>query len=240
MIINKKFLIFVLLAILMQEILISGFDLLNTNFPFLDGVPITSSQALEYRYLLNWYLPIISMSFYFSGYFSDFTRIHGIAFFVRTYCKSKWIIKQYLYMFIVLLFFTMFQIVICTFFELGTSTISITNFIKSLSIYLLTLQTLFSIQLLLELYINPKISHLIMNIYIVASVLMSNQLYGSSKLLQYLFLPNYGMGFKNGLSQIPEFPEHTIDYFTGLPILLIMQILIMFLSIYKIKKMDLL
>ncbi|AIM15976.1 DUF2705 family protein [Neobacillus sp.] len=240
MIINRKFLIFVLLTIIMQGILISRFNLINTNFPFLDGIPITSSHALEYRYLLNWYLPIISMSFYFSGYLSDLTRIHGITFFVRTYSKSKWIIKQYLCMLMILLLFTIFQTVIFTLLGLGKSTFSTTNFIKSLSIYLLTLLTLFSIQILLELYIKTKISHLIINIYIVSSVLMTNQLYGSSKLLQYLFLPNYGMGFRNGLSQIPEFKIHTIDYLIGLFILLIIQTAVIYLSVNKIKKMDLL
>ncbi|MBB3908823.1 DUF2705 family protein [Anoxybacteroides rupiense] len=240
MMINKKFFLLVSLTIIMQGILLDTLNLINTNFPFLDGIPITSSHALEYRYLLNWYLPIIGMSFYFSGYLSDVTRIHGIAFFVRTYSKSKWIIKQYLRILAHLLLFIALQMFVSVLFDLGQSTFSKPNLIKALSMYLLTLLVLLSIQLLIELYVKESVAHLIINIYIVFSVLITNQLHSFPKLFHYFFLPVYGMGFRNGLSQMPKFKLYTIDYFTGFFILLIIQVALVYFSTIKIKNMDLL
>jgi hypothetical protein len=236
---NKKFFIFVLLTIIIQAIVISKFNLISTEFPFLDGVPLTSSQALEYRYLLNWYLPIISISFYFSGYLSNLVKTQGAVFFVRAYSKPKWIIKQYVSIIMVLLLFIIFQTVIFSFMRLGNSVFSIENFIKSFSIYFLTLLTLFSIQQLLELYIKPEIAHLIVNVYIVLSILITTDQQNVSSFSNYFLLPNYGMGFKNGLSQIPEFKMYIIDYFRGIIVLLIIQFTVIGLSIKRIKKMDL-
>lgn len=236
---SKKFFIFVLITIITQVVFTSKFNLINTQFPFLDGVPITSDFGLEYRYLLNWYLPIISMSFYFSGYLSKLVEAQSIVFFIRNYSKSKWIIKQYLSMTIVLFSFIVFQALL---FALTTSDdliFSFENFSKSFLIYFFTLITLFSVQQLLELYIKPEIAHLVINIYIILSVLLAEKVYQASTFFSYFLLANYGMGFKNGLSQVPEFKIYSVDYFNAIIILIVIQLTVIGLSLRRIKNMDL-
>lgn len=236
---SRKFFLFVLLTIIIQVIFTSKFNLINTQFPFLDGVPITSTFGLEYRYLLNWYLPIISMSFYFSGYLSELVKAQSVVFFIRNYSKSKWILKQYLSMILVLFTFVVFQALLFAFTTSDNLVFSFENFSKSFLIYFLTLVTLFSMQQLLELYIKSEFAHLAINIYIVLSVLLAEKVYHASTFFSYFLLPNYGMGFKNGLSQVPEFKIYSVDYFNAIIILIFIQLIVIGLSFRRIKNMDL-
>ncbi|MFB1049999.1 DUF2705 family protein [Paraliobacillus sp. JSM ZJ581] len=236
---SKKFFLFVLLTIIIQVVFTSKFNLINTQFPFLDGVPITSAFQLEYKYLLNWYLPIVSISFYFSGYLSKLVEAQSIVFFIRNYSKSQWIIKQFLSMVLFLFTFIVFQSLLFALTTPDNLVFSFGNLSKSFLIYFLTLVTLFSMQQLLELYIKPEIAHLTINIYIVLSVLFAGEIYQNSTFFSYFLLPNYGMSFKNGLSQVPEFKIYSVNYFNAMIILVVIELIVIGLSVRRIKNMDL-
>lgn len=237
MIQRKWFFLFVLVTILMQTIFINKFNLLYSGYPFLDGVPATPSESLNYRYLLNWYLPIISMSFFFTGYLKDTIYTYGPSFFIRSYSKPKWVMKRLCYLAVILGFFVLFQ------WMLSIVTIQEWTFPAfALLAYFLTLYLLFSMQLLLELYLKSEIAQLVINIYIVFSILVSSHL--DSSLLgegnNYFFVPLYGMGFRNGLSDIIQFQTHDIHLFSGFVILIVLLLGVALISMLKVKKMDLL
>ena len=244
MIINKRLFLFVILTIIVQVITINNFNAIYTSFPFLDGVPITSSYALENQYFIYWYLPIVGMSFYFSGYLSDELQTYGKILFTRNYSRKKWVIKRYLSLIIVLSLFIIVQLISFNFLLEDTSFIILSQekIIILLVMYFLTLLTLFSIQLLLELYMTPQLSQLVINAYIVVSVLITKQLFtiGAPKFIYYFFLPNYGMGFKTNSSNIPQFQNEVVNYTIGFLILLILLASVLLFTIAKVKKMDIL
>ncbi|MFE8065315.1 DUF2705 family protein [Priestia megaterium] len=239
---SKRIFICVIFIIIIQSILLSNIDVVEFPVTFLDGIPITSSFALENRFLLLWYLPVIAISFYFSGYMSDMLRTYGKVVIVRNYSKSMWVIKQYLSMIKILLVFVLCQIGAFYFSTLGNSIFSSDEIIKLIIVYFFTLNTLFCIQTFLELYISPQVSQLIINLYIIFSILITKALYfiSAPKLLYYFLLPNYGMGFKIGVGKHTEFQTHILQYWSCFIVLIIIQITIWILSIFRLKKMDIL
>ncbi|NIK13414.1 hypothetical protein FHR85_002867 [Alkalibacillus almallahensis] len=219
----------------------STFDAVNSVFPFLYGVPIVHSYQLETKFLLYWYLPIAAFSFYFTGYIKNALMTYGKAVIIRNYSKSKWILKRFIGMIYALCLFVLFQISIFYLFLSGKHSLPDgEETVKLISIYYLTLVVIFSIQLLLELYVSPQISQLIINIYIVLSVLLTKQLYltGSSETIYYFFITNYGMGFKTGISSIPQYQTIIIDYWVGIFVLLIFGLIILSFSMRRLKNID--
>nr|WP_309100367.1 DUF2705 family protein [Fredinandcohnia onubensis] len=239
---KKRLFIFVLFTIIIQAIVINRFELIHSKFPFLDGVPITPSESLNFRYLLNWYIPIIGMSFYFSGFLSTAITNYGPSFFVRSYSKEKWVYKQLFSISFHLFLFVCFQTVINLFTPTELS-FTFVHFMKLFILYYLTLFILFSIQSLLDLFVQPEISLLIVNLYIIFSILAVNGMinYQLPQFVKYIFMPNIGMGFKNGLTIISTFQMDIIqfNYIECLLFLVIDLLLISILVVKRVKKMDL-
>ncbi|WNB92538.1 DUF2705 family protein [Bacillus sp. NEB1478] len=240
MIKNRVFFLLVILTMVVQVLFMNDFDTLYSSFPFLDGVPITPSYSLETIFLLYWFLPIVAMSFYFSGSCSDNLKHYGKILITRNYSRSRWMLNQYFSVLIVLLTFCLIQFIIFSLLFINeTTSLQPVAAIKLFIMYFFTLSTLFSFQLALELYLSPQLSQLIVNGYIVVSVLFTQQIYNSAlKLMNYLLIPNYAMGFKTGLTPIPAFQTDLISFLFGLFILIILMACTVVLSVVRIRKMD--
>ncbi|MCD2368424.1 DUF2705 family protein [Bacillus sp. BS3(2021)] len=229
--------LFVVAAIILQAMLMISVS--TDAFPFLDGIPIAASEFL----ILYWYLPIVSLSFYFTGYVKFNLNSYGILKLSRKYSKSKWIVSRYISTMLVLFIFTLTQL-----FVFYINTIMIhdnqyvfnNNFFKLTIMYYLTLLVLYSIQLLLELFVSPHIAQLIVNIYIVFSLFIAKQLYllEAPKAMNYFLISNYSNGYRNGLSSLFDIENVCIDYSVAFFILIILQITIVTMSILKVRKMD--
>ncbi len=237
---NNKLFLFVLLAIAIQCWFTLHFNIIQSFFPFLDGVPVVSAFILENRYLLNWYLPIFSMSLYFSGILSRGIRGYNELLLTRGYSKSKWVLNQFFSVMFILFLFVVFQLLINSFRFLQGYTFSVDAMVKLTILYYLTLLVIFSIQILLDLYVTPQFTHLMVNIYIVSSIIATNQtgISRTGSFLIYLSIPNYGMGFRNGLTTFNEENTNFIDYRTALIILVIVQIFLIVMTLKKMKKSD--
>lgn len=237
---NRALFILVVIIMIIQAVFLNHFDTLYSSFPFLDGVPITSSYALENKFLVYWYLPIVAMSFYFTGYCNDVLKTYGKVIIIRNYGRTRWLYHRFGSMMIVTFIFVVIQVLIFRFL-LTDSTINleVIEVIKLLAMYFLTLSTLFALQLAMELFISPQVSQLIVNAYIVVSILITKQIYLiGGGFIYYLLLPNYAMGFRNGLTSIPEFQTPIISYPISITVLIIIIALIVGFSISRIKKID--
>ncbi|MBR0581375.1 DUF2705 family protein [Bacillus altitudinis] len=242
-----KGIFWIFLSIVFQMIFIKSNSSIELIFPFLSGVPVSSSTQLENLTLLYWYLPIVAMSFYFSGYIRDNLYSYGKLKLVRNYNKSKWIVLRFTNMMLTLLGFVLIQILVfylsSIYLEHNFNTFTFTTEIFMLIImYFLTLLCLFSIQLTLELFITPQLSQLALNMYIIVSIFAAKQLYtlNAPSFLYYVLIPNYNNGFRTGLSHFNGIEKYLIHYPIGLLILIILQIGLVFLAAFKIKKMDIL
>lgn len=232
-----SFFLFVISSFIVQAIFLNRFQLFFSYSSFIDGVPFTSSHNLVYKYLLIWYLPIASMSLYFSGHLEDMKK-YAIALFVRSYNRMQWMLNQYVHAFVVIVIFIFIQTFIMFLFHAYSENIWTANGIKGFFMYLSTIYTLICVQLFLELYIGARFSYLLVNLYIVFSILLSNELPHRLNWMHYLFIPNYGMGFRNGVSRSPIFEPYVIHFSIGCLILLFIQCLLVYFSVQRTKQMD--
>lgn len=242
MIQNKKLFIFVLLSILIQSYLIYKSDMLYSSLPFTDGVPISPSFVIINRYLINWYLPVVAISFYISGYMEESLSKYGKFLIVRSYSKTLWVLNQFSKLVINLFLFASFQLIsfwVGPFLEIRYS---FDHLILLISLYYLTLLTLFCIQIYLELFLSQQLSLLIVNGYIILSIVISSSFSNGKTggLLNYFLLPNFGMGLKNGLSSVNAFQPTNLNYLFCLIILITLIFIIVALTIRRFNRVDIL
>lgn len=238
MIKNKRLFVLVLLSIIVQIIFLKLSNLEISQFPFLDGVPLTSSRILTYQYLLYWYFPVIVMSFYFSGNLRESIRSKGIPYITRRYSKSIFMIKQFLSMFFTLLFFIAFQFFIFKLFKINTYDLSINTYMYMMIIYVGSLVVIFSIQMYMELLFKSEIAQLIVSIYVLAPTLLSAEFQKAAMLLNYFFLSNYAMGLRNGLNDLDVLSSNIVNSSYGMISIVFLEILFVWLSIQRFKKLD--
>ncbi|MBE2941210.1 DUF2705 family protein [Anoxybacillus flavithermus] len=232
-----SFFLFVVGSFIVQAIFANRFQLFSFYGLFVDGVPFTSSHSLVYKYLLIWYFPVASITFYFSGHL-EYVRKHAIVLFVRSYNRVKWMLKQHIYAFVVMVVFIFIQTFIMFLFRACSDNVWTLNGIKGLYMYLSMIYTLVCVQWFLELYVEARLSHLIVNLYVLLSILLSNELHDGLNWLHYFFIPDYGMGFRNGLSSSTAFEHDVIHFSIGCLILLFSQFLFIYFSVRKAKRMD--
>ncbi|WP_141603788.1 DUF2705 family protein [Terrilactibacillus laevilacticus] len=243
MIKRKKLFIFVIATVIIQVLYMQPLNFSNVTFPFLDGVPMNTSYQLQNRFLLNWYVPLVSISFYFSGLLKDELIEYGPMIITRNTSRIGWVLKKYVYMLLILVVFLICQLAIFYFYSHLNHQLNIHKHIyKALLIYYVTLVLLYSLQIFLEMFINPRLSLIIMNVYIVFSILIVVTLENLHfpMFLNYLFFPNYLMGFRNGLSDITQFNHVIIHFSLGLWTVIIINMIVFILLILRITKIELL
>lgn len=225
--------VFIFSTIIIQYFFYKESGLAVSNFPFLDGVPITVSTVIESKYLLQWYFPIFFILLYFSGIIKNELTSCGLAFITRSYNKTKWLINHFLRIWLLTFSFVFIQTLL---FSVGNVEDFNKNYFLLLLLYYLLLILLISIQTLLDLYVIPNLSFIIVNIFVVASVLVHNILFNSFNYLEYIFFVPSIMGLRNGLTE----SEITQGYypFNFIIILIILLLACVFGCIKRIKKMD--
>lgn len=102
--------------------------------------------------------------------------------------------------------------------------------------------TIFSLQYLLELFIDAQKALLIINSYLIISVLAADLIYQNTVTTwpYYLLIPNYGMGFRTGLCEFPNTSTSLISQPAGLIILLVVLLCVFTIAIKKFKTTDIL
>ncbi|WP_047980205.1 DUF2705 family protein [Ornithinibacillus contaminans] len=238
---SKGIILFVFLLTFIQSLLY--LNTLQYSFGFLHGVPFFNSNQFELKLLLYWFLPIVGLSFYFSGYIKDVLRTYGEMILLRNYSKVKWIIKRYFNMVIIVTIFTVSQISVSYIVSsLGGHYhfVGVIEFLKLIIAYYLFLVTIFTIQLFLELYVSPQVSQMMVSIYIVLSIILTKQLFSLKipGIVYYILLPTLGMGLRNGVSSVLNDQPKIINFWTGVFILLIIKGIVIYFSVVRLKKMD--
>lgn len=238
MIKNKRLFVLVLLSIIVQMFFLKLSNLEISQFPFLDGVPLTSSRMLTYQYLLYWYFPVIVMSFYFSGNLREAIRFKGIPYITRKYSKSMFMMKQFLSMFFSLVFFISFQFFIFTLFKVNTYDLSLNTYTYMMIIYTGSLVVMFSMQMYMELLFKAEIAQLIVSIYILVPILLSAEFQKTAMFSNYFFLSNYAMGLRNGLNDLDLLSNTIVNSSYGMIGIMLLEVLLVRLSIQRFKKLD--
>lgn len=235
---NRKLFMLVVITILFQRIIISNIYLEYYSYPFLNGVPITNNIIIHNLYLIQWFFPLYFVMIYFSGSIDNLLYGYGKLLILRRNSKIK--------IFLMLLFknyfiMLLFLLIHCIIFSLGNSNyklLSLKQILMMFFIYYMTLITLVSMQMFTEFYMIPQVSNLLISIYILMSILIENQLLlmGRVTFFNYILIPNFAMGFRNGvISSVSK----NINYTCDLIILVSLNFLITIFSIVKLRKKDL-
>lgn len=238
---NRKLIILVIICLFLQAILFISFDFHFTTLPILDGFPVGLATPVVTRLLVYWYFPIIAFSFYISGNIKDLLSNYGFLQISRNYKKEYWLIKQFLKLFVKIILFICLQIALISI--ITPFHISWTSQFPYLILgYFLMLFTIFSLQYLLELFIDAQKALLIINSYLIISVLAADLIYQNTAATwpYYLLIPNYGMGFRTGLCEFPNTSTSLISQPAGLIILLVVLLCVFTIAIKKFKTTDIL
>lgn len=241
---NKQYrlLIFVFLTIILQVFLMENFLGVSLQYPFLLGVPISSNIQMNHQFLIYWYLPIAALTFYFSDFVNQAFQKKGILKIIRNYDVKKWVLKRFLFIACILLIYILFQVVLFSSINSYKQSISIDQFLLLLN-YFFMLLSLIGLQMVLELTFSSKIAILCINIYIVGSILLTQEIYvndwSNLYFIVYFMIPNYGMGFKTGYN-ISHLNTEIINRHADLPVLIIVNLIIVFFVLKRMKKIDIL
>ncbi|HAO5672563.1 TPA: DUF2705 domain-containing protein, partial [Listeria monocytogenes] len=159
----------------------------------------------------------------------------------RNFKKEYWLMKQFLKLFIRVILFTSLQLALIFIFT-PYSTYSTAPFLYLILGYSIMLFTIFSLQYLLELFIDAQKALLLINGYVIISILMADLIYQNTTVTwpYYLLLPNYGMGFRTGLIPFTNTSTLLISVPTSLIILLVVLLCVFIVAIKKFKTTDIL
>ncbi|WP_430980841.1 DUF2705 family protein [Terribacillus saccharophilus] len=202
---------------------------------FLLGIP----GETEYTLFIFWYFVFVSISFYFSGEVSELLSGYGKYVIIRNYHKGKWISRRYL---LALLRLTIFPLILMlvAFIVSVLSSEEMENYyltteiIISFVIYCLVYCNLIFLQLYLEMFITPQIALLIVNIYVIVSVLLGGLIIKFEKgmFLMPILIPNISMSLRRDYIYLTD--SISICY------LLLIGLTIFFLSYRKFTTKDIL
>ncbi|MBC2274131.1 DUF2705 family protein, partial [Listeria welshimeri] len=108
--------------------------------------------------------------------------------------------------------------------------------------YSIMLFTVFSLQYLLELFLDAQKALLIINSYVVISILAADLIYQNTTATwpYYLLLPNYGMDFRSGFISSADTYTLLTSKPTSLIILLVVLLSIFIVANKKFKTTDIL
>ncbi|MBC1936424.1 DUF2705 family protein [Listeria grandensis] len=223
----------VFMGLFIIQVLFSSSKLMHGNvYPFLAGVPMTVSAVTTSIYLMVWYLPIVALGFYFTGFVKDSLSQYGVLLLVRQYSKWRWLLKRFLYLIIVTGIFVSLQVAVhICFFQKGMPFSE--AILVAVFFYFVTLIVLFSIQVTLEIVTDVQIAFLVVNIMAICSVLAmpSLMVMHAPKLVVYFLFTNLGMDYRRG--EISTMIETML-------VLLAIEIVCISIAMYKIKKIDIL
>jgi hypothetical protein len=239
---NRGFLLIIIVSFVLQSsffptLLAERYQEFSNGWTFLIGVP----PMTDYRIFMFWFLSFVSISFYFSGSVKENLTGYGQYMLVRNYSRIKWLMVHYFRVALILLGFFLLQSTVSNFMAIfsqgDTKHVVSPLLLKTSLIFYLTLLFVFILQLLLELYFNPQIAFLVVNTYVVGTILVADLFfkYKIKSFFLYLLLPNYAMGSRMDILSNDSNAIETIPAFITVIILLG---LIFLLSIKKIKKMD--
>ncbi|MFP7255177.1 DUF2705 family protein [Terribacillus goriensis] len=232
---NFKLILFLMMAMLVQSYFYISTQSALSAFPFLDGVPITSSSVIESKYLIQWYFPVFFILLYFSGGIKRELVSNGIPFLIRNDRKGTWFIRKLAVIFFMTILFILFQLSV--YMVLAEKLPDISVYCWLLLLYFLSIFAAISFQILLDMYIAPQHSLLLTNILIIISILIHTRVANSGiYALAYALLIPQGMGLRNGMVEGDTLLHTNILVSFATTILFIM--ITLAIAGRKMKKMD--
>jgi hypothetical protein len=232
---NIKLILFYFAAVIIQISFYESTESALSSFPFLDGVPLTSSTVIESKYLMQWYFPIFFILLYFSGSFRKNLVASGIPFLIRNDRKGIWIIRQVMGIFMKTAIFILIQLGVYLLFVRNRPDVS--DYSWLLMLYFLSIFCVICFQLILEMYLAPQYSLLLSNVLIITSTLVHTKIATSElNALNYLLIIPQGMGLRNGLAEEDIVQRINLPMVLSIEIALIVFVLI--IASCKMKKMD--
>lgn len=240
--IKERSFVFVSFLLIVQAIFLHRFNQLEVPLLFLEGVPVSMQSSIMYQLLTYWYIPVVGMSFYFSGRVHDHLVGYGQLILIRNYSKNKWMIQLYGRLYLFIFIFVFLEICFSWISKQGLATVFArpSLLVQQIVAYSLTLIVLFSIQMFLELYLPAQVAQLIINLYIIFTILMTyyNESLNGWTVFNYFGIPNYGMGLRTGTTALNEFGRSLVPLTNGTAILIAIELCILYLSARRIKFMD--
>lgn len=239
---TKKYSILTIAVIVQSIVLINMFTPIYSKWPtqfyFLFGI----DRDTIYQMLIIWFMFYACLSFSFFGVLSQNLYGFGKYLLIRNYSKGKFLVNQYLS---AALHIVIFMVIQCSIYGIMTLVmqkplhlqVNMIKLGKALWLYYLTLLTLILLQMLLELYISSHFALVIINIYVIFSILFASIIfkYQLPEYLLYALLPNFMMGLR---TDILNSKPITIHYSIALCVVLVLIVFMMILSIRKIKSKD--
>lgn len=235
---NRKvnLVLLIIMSFIIQAYLLNK---LGKEYSFLLGVPVTVSSKLFYRLLIQWYLPISFLTFYFVGETSHSLRTRGSLLITRGTSRVKWWIINLskasgkLGLLVSIQFFV-FKLIS----QKGYFEISMGDFEVFIRYYLMLLFFIF-VQMSLELYFEPTSAHLLVNTVIVGSILMAHAcfIFFPTGAYYWLFIPLNGM--EANIVGIPKVSSISlISSEKSIVFLLSLHIIWFLSSLIKVKRID--
>ncbi|TYS67718.1 DUF2705 domain-containing protein [Sutcliffiella horikoshii] len=238
---NKPYLLFLLLCLFFQIYSQKKLNFLIGPLPFLNGVPVVSSDYSYIMLMLLWYFPIAALLFMFSGYLKKSSVSHGILIITRSQVKTSYLYKLYFKTFLAIFIFVLAQTFIAIIFIKDISFIYNTKLFITLLSYFLLLVFIIATLYLIELYINhDMLALLFSNMCLISSLIFP-------KIIKYLEIPNYfqyyvftnyGMLYKSLEHSEISFYSLIINPFYGLIIITLFNIFIYILIAKKFKEIE--
>lgn len=199
--IKSKAILWCYAAVVVQQLIICYMGANTGGLLFLDGVPIISNFTLHNISMGIWYFPIFFLLYHFSSRATDLLHGYGQLLVIRSYSKSKILLKEIKYILTHTLPIVFFQFIVGVLIHHDLNLLLDVNCYLELIMYYLTVVVIILLQLCLELMISAPVANITCNVYILVSVIIFN-LAGSSNLIKYILLPNAAMGVRNGILEL--------------------------------------
>lgn len=223
------------LSTLFCAVIMQAFTFFNSSSVYYEnGFAIgISNQSKNYDVAFNLvliFLPIVFILFFFSGTIQEITQGYGKLLIIRSYSKTKLILKRLFRNSGLLLLMVLLQCAVFLF--VNSSLIRVEKgMFQSLIMYFIILHSIIMLQSFLELYITPQNTSIILLIYSFASYYIV-QVTEENVLIKILLFPCLMFGMQNGAVSGENI------YYVYLCIGVILNVILVLLCVHKFKKID--
>lgn len=223
------------LSTLFCAVIMQAFTFFNSSSVYYENGFAIGISNLSKNYdvafnLILIFLPIVFILFFFGGTMQEITQGYGKLLIIRSYSKTKLILKRLFRNSGLLLLMILFQCAVFLF--INSSLIQVeTGMLQSLIMYFIILHSIIMLQSFLELYIIAQNASIILLIYSFASYYIV-QVTEENTFIKILLFPSLMFGMQNGA--IGGNSIYYIYLTTGI----LLNFLLMILCIQKFKKID--
>lgn len=201
------------------------------EYGFLIGINKTATYPSIGIALMYVLMPLLFIIFFNSGTLHNLTNGYGKLLIIRNYSKTRLFLKNYIKIIAASIVAVIVQLIIYYFCRNLFEPLSF-DLIKSVIMYFVVLNLIFSVQCILELFVAPHIANIALFIYSFVSYYVVQITAESSVIMKILLFPSLLFGMQNGAVS----GETTYNIY--LMTMVLFNIMTVTIGILKFKKTD--